>query len=47
MSNAEMIAEMMRVWNYIETRHQELYPNATNEELYQLSYKEMNRQLGL
>lgn len=47
MTNAEALKEMMEGWNKIMAAARQQFPNATEEELYQIAKGAMNYALGI
>lgn len=47
MTTAEALKEMMEGWNTIMEAARQEFPNATEEELYQIAKGAMNHALGI
>ena len=47
MTTAEALKEMMEVWNKIMEAARQQFPNATEDELYQIAKSAMNRAVGI
>lgn len=47
MTTAEAMKEMMEAWNRIMDAARQQFPNATEEELYQIAKGAMNRAVGI
>jgi hypothetical protein len=44
---ASDLREMMHVWNHIEAKAREWFPDATEEEIYQITKRAFDHSLGL
>lgn len=47
MNTVKAIEEMMNVWNKTIAAAKAAYPNATEEEIYQITKSAMNKSLGM